>query len=234
MPPTGRNTSAIIRKTAVATSISTSTRSGPMPTSTSSASTTICRCPTGATVSTMPTRLKAGPRSTTVPICRRISRAAKASTGSTPAPPTAPRKSVRPSPMALQAPLGCFAPRTSAPGGRTRISTARAGWRAAWPQHGCRNPNPSASPNWAARPSTGAPTSRTSSSIRNRPKASRRISRAAGEMMRSSGPISRRATCIGVTWPTTRSPLSMAAAWCMYRNAPPGPGTLDPIRSFRN
>ena len=32
---------------------------------------------------------------------------------------------------------------------------------------------------------------------------------------------------------TTRCPRSTAAAWCMYRNAPPGHGTRGPIRSFR-
>jgi hypothetical protein len=41
----------------------------------------------------MPTRPRAGPRSTTGPTCRGTSRAAKASTGSMPARPTAPRRS---------------------------------------------------------------------------------------------------------------------------------------------
>lgn len=213
---------------------STSTRCGRMPTSTSSASTTTCLCPIGVTASTMPMPLKVGLRSTTVPICRRTSPGAKASTGSTPTPPTAPRKSARPLPMVQRVNRGSSAPRTSAPGGRTRTTTDRAGWRAAWPPHGCRNRNPSVSPNWAAPPSTGAPTSRTSSSTRSRPRASCRISRAAGGMTRSSALIWKPATCIGATRQTTRTLPSMAAVWCMCRNAPPGPGTRGPIRSFRN
>jgi hypothetical protein len=33
---------------------------------------------------------------------------------------------------------------------------------------------------------------------------------------------------------TTRPPRSMATAWCMCPNAPPGPGMPGPIRSFPN
>jgi hypothetical protein len=59
-----------------------STRSGPIRRSISSGSTITCRSPTGVTVSGMRTRPRAGPRSKTGPICRRTSRAARASTGS--------------------------------------------------------------------------------------------------------------------------------------------------------
>ncbi len=95
MPRTGRSISGTSRAMAAATCSSTSIRSGPIRRSISSASTTTCRSPTGATGSSMPTRPRVGPRSTTGPTCRGTSRAAKASTGSMPAPPTAPRRSAR-------------------------------------------------------------------------------------------------------------------------------------------
>ena len=70
-------------------------------------------------------------------------------------------------------------------------------------------------------------------STRSRRRASRRISRGAGGMTRSSGPILRRPTSGGATPRTTRCHRSTAAGWCMCRNAPPGHGTRGPIRSFR-
>ena len=67
--------------------------------STSSASTTTCRSPTGATGSTISTP-RAPTRSPTSTTCAATSRAARASTGSTPAPPTARRRCARRSPTA--------------------------------------------------------------------------------------------------------------------------------------
>ena len=81
-------------------------------------------------------------RSTTAPICRRTSRAARASTGSTPAPPIARRRSARRSPTAPPASRGCSATRICEPGGRTSTSTARAASRAARPPPGCRSAKP--------------------------------------------------------------------------------------------
>ena len=132
-----------------ATCSSTSIRSGPIRRSISSGSTTTCRCRTGATGSSMPTRPRAGPRSTTGPTCRGTSRAAKASTGSMPARPTAPRRSAPRSPMARPASRGSSATRICAPGGRTRTTTARAGWRAGRRRHGRRSPSRSGSPSSA-------------------------------------------------------------------------------------
>ena len=71
------------------------------PTSTPSASTSTGRSPTGATAAIMPTASPAPPRSTISPICERQHRAAaRATTGTMPAPPTATRRSARPSPTA--------------------------------------------------------------------------------------------------------------------------------------
>ncbi len=232
-PPTGRNISAIILRTAAATCSSISTLSGPIRRSISSASTTTCRSPTGATASIISTRRRAGLRSTTGPICRRTLRVAKGLSGSMPAPPIAPRRSAPRSPMAPQASHGSSATRTCAPGGQSLISTARAGWRAGRPPHGCLNPNRSGSPSWAVRPSTGARTSQTCSLIRSRRKALRPTSRAAGAMTRSSAPTWKRPICSGRTRPTIRCPISMPRPWCICPNAPPGPGTRAPIRSFR-
>ena len=67
--------------------------------STSSASTTTCRSPTGATASTISTP-RAPTRSPTSTTCAATSRAARASTGSTPAPPIARRRFGRRSPTA--------------------------------------------------------------------------------------------------------------------------------------
>jgi hypothetical protein len=64
-----------------------------------------------------------------------------------------------------------------------------------------------------ARPSTAAPTSRMSSMIQNRPKASRRISRAVGATTPSSVPISRRRTSSGANRRTTRPLRNIPAAW---------------------
>ncbi len=123
------------------------------------------------------TRSPAGRRSTTSTICDRTSRAAKASTGSMPARPTARRRTARRSATG-SASLGSSASRICGRGGRTRISTGRAGSRAARRRPGCPRASRSASPRPAARRSTRAPTSRTCSSTRNPRNPSRRISRA--------------------------------------------------------
>ncbi len=233
MRPTGASISGTGRAMAAATCSFTSTRFGPIRRSISSGSTTTCRCRTGATGSSMRTRPRAGPRSTTVPICRVTSRAARASTGSMPARRIGRRRCAPRSPTAPPASHGSSATRICAAGGRTRTTTAPVAWRAGRRRHGRRSPSRSGSPNSAVRPSTGARTSRTSSSTRSRPRASRRISRGAGATTPSSGPISRRPISGGALRRTTRCPRSTAAAWCMCRNAPPGPGTRGPIPSFR-
>ncbi len=161
---TGRNTSATSRGTAVATCSSTSIRSGPMPTPTSSPSTTTCRSRTGGMGSSTPMLSKAGPRSTTGPICNPTSPGARVLSGSMPRKPIARRRRARQSAMAAQASLGCSATRISAPGGRSRISTAPVAWRRRRPRHGCRNRNRSGSPSSAVPPWIVAPTSRTCSS----------------------------------------------------------------------
>ena len=81
--------------------------------STSSASTTTCRSPTGATGSIISTP-RAPTRSPTSTTCAATSRAARASTGTTPAPPIARRRSARRSPTAPQASHGSSATRTCA------------------------------------------------------------------------------------------------------------------------
>jgi hypothetical protein len=97
---------------------------------------------------------RAGPRSTTGPICRRTSRAAKASTGSMPARRIARRRCALRSRMARRPSRGSSATRICAPGGRTRITTARAGWRAGRRRRGRRSRSRSGSPNSAVPPST--------------------------------------------------------------------------------
>jgi hypothetical protein len=128
---------------------------------------------------------------------------------------------------------GSSATRICAPGGRTRIMTARAGWRAGRRPRGNPSPSRSGSPNSAARPSTVARTSPMCSSTRSRRKASRRISRGAGVTTRSSARILRRRISGGAMPQTTRCPRSTAAGWCTSPNAPPGPGTRGPIPSSR-
>jgi hypothetical protein len=108
------------------------------------------------------------------------------------------------SPMARRGSRGSSATRICAPGGRTRTTTARAGWRAARRPRGRRSPSRSGSPSSAVPPSTGARTSRTSSSTRSPRRASRRISRGAGATTRSSAPISRRRISGGAPRRTTR------------------------------
>ena len=189
MRRTGRSISGTSRAMAAAMCSSTSIRSGPIRRSISSGSTTTCRSRTGATDSSMRTRPRAGPRSTTAPTCRRTSRAAKVSTGSMPARLTDPRRCGPPSRTAPPASRGSFATRICTPGGRTRITTAQAGWRPAHRRRGRPSPSRSGSLSSAVRLSTGAPTSPTSSSTRSRRRASRRISRGAGAMTRSSGRI---------------------------------------------
>ena len=167
-PPTGPNTSATSRPTARATSISTSTRSGPPPTSTPSPSTPTGRSPTGATAQTTSTASPACPRPTISTTCAATSSPARATTGTTPAPPTATRRCAPPSPTAPASP-GCSASRTSATGGSTSTSTAPPASNPPRPRPGCRNPSPSGSPSSAAPPSTRAPISPTSSSTRRAP-----------------------------------------------------------------
>jgi hypothetical protein len=111
-PPTGRNISATTHRKARAMSSSISIRSGRTRTSISSGSTTTCRSPTGAKAASISTPWPGGRRCTTSPICNRTSRAAKASTGSMPAPPTARRRFERPSPTVPPASRGCSATRT--------------------------------------------------------------------------------------------------------------------------
>ena len=88
--------------------------------------------------------------------------------------------------------------------GRTRITTARAGWRAGRRRRWRRNPSRSGSPNSDVRPSNEGRTSPTSSSTRSRRRVSCRISRGAGGMMRSSAPMSRRSTFGAAPRRTTR------------------------------
>lgn len=126
-----------------------------------------------------------------------------------------------------------FRYRICARGGRTRTTTVPEASRAERRPRGPRSPSRSGSPSWAARPSTVAPTSPTSSSTPSRRRASRRISRGAGATTRSSAPLSRRRISGGARPRTTRSPPSTAAGWFTSPNAPPGPGTRGPIRSFR-
>ncbi len=184
----------------------------------------------GSSISMQP---RAGPRSTTAPTCKPISRAAKASAGSMPVRRIAPGRCGPRSRMARRPSRGSFATRIFAPGGRTHTTTARAVWRARRRPRGRRSPSRSGSPSWAVPPSTEARTSPTSSSIRSRPRAPRRISRGAGGTTPSSAPISRRPISGGAPRRTTRCPRSTAAGWCTCRNAPPGPGTRGPIRSSR-
>jgi hypothetical protein len=118
-------------------------------------------------------------------------------------------------------------------GGRTRISTGRAGWRARRPRPGSRSRSRSASPSSAVPRSTAAPTSRTSSSTRSPRRAPCRISRGAGATTRSSARISRRLSLLERGGQQPGLP-STAAAWSISPNAPPGPGTRGPTRSFPN
>ena len=96
-------------------------------------------------------------------------------------------------------------------GGRTRTATARAGSRAARRRRGCRRASRSASPRSAARRSTAGRTSRTSSTIRSRPRASCRTSPAAGATTPCSGASSRRRSATGPSRRTTRPRASMRA-----------------------
>ena len=114
--------------------------------------------------------------------------------------PTARRRSARRSPTAPPASRGCSATRTCArwwsnqhfnrPGGVE--SGAPTAWVAAVEADLLHRGS-------AARRSTAAPTSRTSSSTRSRRRASCRTSRAAGATTRSSAPISRRPSSTGAT-----------------------------------
>ena len=85
----------------------------------------------------------------------------------------------RRSPTAPTASRGSSASRTSATGGRTRTMIDRAASRPARRLRGCRKASRSGSPRSAARRSITAPTSRTSSTTRNHPKAASPISPAA-------------------------------------------------------
>ena len=190
-----------------ATCSSTSTRSGPIRRSISSGSTTTCRSRTGATASSMPTRPRAGPPSTTGPTCRGTSPAAKASTGSMPAPPTV---GAGPHPdhrrrrrQAVGLPLQGSARLVVEPalrpprwGGERHADGMGAAIQADL-VHRAR----------LSRPSTAARTSPTSSSTRNPRRASCPTFLAAGATMRSSAPISRRPISGGAT--AANNPVSI-------------------------
>ncbi len=137
----------IIRATASCSFIWT--RFGPTRISISSASTTTCRCRTGAMATI--TWMRIGGGSTISTISRRMSRVARAMIGSMRAMQTAMRRSGRRSPMALMTSLGFGATRIWRDGGRTCTMTVRRVYDCGRPRHGCRGPNRSGSPNWAAR-----------------------------------------------------------------------------------
>ncbi len=87
----------------------------------------------GATAASISTgRPASAPRSTISPISNPTSAAARATTGTTPAPPIATRNVARRSPTAPASP-GCFATRTSAPGGRIPTTIAPAASKARRP-----------------------------------------------------------------------------------------------------
>ena len=154
----------------------------------SSASTTTCRCRTGATGSTISTRaggdVDLRPRLS----ARRTSRAARASTGTMPAPPTATAQVRTPITdgaarqavgLPLQGYRGLVVEPAPQPAGRGRERRRR------------RRGSPESKPIWLHRDRLpggrqGRRTSRTSSSTRSRPRASCRISRAAGATTRCS------------------------------------------------
>ena len=236
MPPTGRNTSVTSRVTARATCSSTSTRSGADPEiDFVGIDNYMPLVRTGATgFEHADPRSRAGPRSTTGAISKRTSRAAKASTGSMPARRIARRRCAPRSPTAPPASPGSSATRICAPGGRTRTTTVPLAWRAARRPRGRRSPSRSGSPSSAARPSTGAPTSPTSSSIRNRPRASRRIS---PRGWRDDAIQRAYLEATYLWWGTPANNPVVLGLRCPHGgicpNAPPGPGTRGPIRSFR-
>ncbi|AWX92536.1 hypothetical protein DPM13_02905 [Paracoccus mutanolyticus] len=162
MRRTGRSISAITPATGMCSFIWT--RCGATTTSTSWASTTTCRCRTGARARII--WMPPGAGSTIRPICRRTSRGARASTGIMPATSTVRCRSARRSATDFTMSTGSGATRTSAAGGRTSIATASADSAARGPRPGCRARNPSGSPRWAARHWTRARTSPTSSWMR--------------------------------------------------------------------
>ena len=179
-PPTGRSISGTIRGRLGRRASSTSIRSGPTPRSTSSASTTTCRCRTGATARAISTRRAAdaiydldylrgeyrGRRGLRLVLCQR-------------------RRPRRPGPhadhrrrrrQALGLPLQGFRAWWSNPH-RNRPGGVESGAPTAWV--------PESKPIWLHRDRLpggrpAARTSRTSSTTRNRPRASCRTSPAAG------------------------------------------------------
>ncbi len=234
MRPTGRSTSGTSRATARATCSSTSIRSGPIQRSISSGSTTTCRCRTGATASSISDAAEGWPAIYDRAYLQGniaggegfdwFYASAADRVGAGPHPDHRWRGG-----QAVGLPLQGSARlvvepalRPSRRGGERHADRVGAAVQADL-VHRAR----------LSRPSTGAPTSRTSSSTRSRRRASRRISRGAGATTRSSAPISRRRISGGARPRTTRCPRSTAAGWCMCPNAPPGPGTRGPIRSSR-
>ena len=107
----------------------------------------------------------------------------------------------RRSPTAPMASPGSSAPRTSSAGGATPTTTGRAASSSARRPPGCRKASRSGSPNSAARRSTRAPTSRTSSPIRSRPTAACRISPPARATTWCSGASSKRRSPTGTRTP---------------------------------
>ena len=128
---------------------------------------------------------------------------------------------------------GSSATRICAPGGRTRITTARAGCESGTPTAWV----PQSKPIWFTE--LGCPAIDRGTNQPNvffDPKSSESFTPHFSRGWRDDA-IQRaylEATSSGGAMPrTTRSPPSTAAGWCTCRNAPPGPGTRGPIRSFR-
>jgi hypothetical protein len=113
--------------------------------------------------------------------------AARATTGSTPPTPIAPAQVRTPITDGAAGKPWVFRYKDLRAGGRTRMSTGRAASRARRPPPGRPRASRSASPRSAVPRSTGGPTSPTSSSTRNPPRAPGRISRGAGATTPSSG-----------------------------------------------
>ena len=201
----------ITRRTAPATSSSTSTRSGPTRRSTSSALTTTCRSPTGATASTISMQ----PTADAITDLGYLRSNVEGGEGYDwfYAQHRRPRRRRcgRRLPTAPTVAHGSSATRICAAGGRTSTATGRAGSRVDRRRRGCRKASRSASPRSAARRSTAGQTSRTSSTTRSPPKASCRTSRAAGATTPCSVASSKRCSATGPSRRTTRCPASTPA-----------------------
>lgn len=130
----------------------------------------------------------AGGARRTSPISTPISREARGSTGTMPAPPTGRRKPARRSSTLHMASTGSSAPRTFGAGGRTRTTTGPAAPARPHRPHGSRSPSRSCSARSAARRSTRARTSRTCSWTRSLPSRRCPISRRAAATTSASAP----------------------------------------------